>query len=334
MTVTAHAAQILDATRLGALLRRLDLWDGILTFTYHRIGDPEGTLFDRGLWSASSEDFDAQMRVLASEADVISVHELSRVRQLGRGRHVLVTFDDGYRDNAEIAFPILRRHGLTATFFLATSFLDTPRASWWDEIAWMVHSTAVDQIELPGWLPEPLTIGDEDREPAVRLLVRASQALPSERRDGLLDALGEALGVGRCPRELARSTWMTWDMARDMRDGGMTIGGHSASHPVLSRESRTRQRGEILGCADRLRAELSMPMLAFSYPIGSRDSFDADTRACLAEAGVRHAFSSYGGLSTFADWDPYDIRRATLALGARGRGVRAALTHPRTFARW
>jgi peptidoglycan/xylan/chitin deacetylase (PgdA/CDA1 family) len=334
MTTATRAARVLDATWLGALLRRLDLWDGVLTFAYHRIGDGTRALFDRGLWSASAEDFDAQMHVLASEADVISVHDLRRVKRLGRGRHVLVTFDDGYRDHYDTAFPILRRHGLGATFFLATSFLDRPRVAWWDEIGWMVHVTTARELRLPDWLPQALPIGGSDREAAVRLLVRASQAMSSDRRHRFLAALGDALRVGRCQAELACETWLTWDMAREMQRAGMSFGGHTASHPVLARESPARQRGEIAGCGDRLARELSIPLRYFSYPIGLRDAFDADTRACLRDAGVLVALSSYGGMSSFDDWDAYDVRRTTLAPGAGAQAVRATISHPGLFARW
>jgi peptidoglycan/xylan/chitin deacetylase (PgdA/CDA1 family) len=75
----------------------------------------------------------------------------------------------------------------------------------------------------------------------------------------------------------------------------MTIGGHTVDHPVLSRLTVERQRHEIETCAARIRAETGRPMEYFAYPVGARWAFDAETHACLEAAGVRRAFSYYGG---------------------------------------
>ncbi len=73
---------------------------------------------------------------------------LPRVLAAKRGRYGMITFDDGYRDNHATALPILKREGVTATFFVATGFIDAPRLPWWDEIAWMVRTSRQDGLEL------------------------------------------------------------------------------------------------------------------------------------------------------------------------------------------
>ncbi|MGB2710613.1 MAG: polysaccharide deacetylase family protein, partial [Conexibacter sp.] len=136
---TDRAAAALDARWLRALLARLPLWRGVLVLNYHRVGDGSATPWDHTLWSATAEGFDAQLTFLARHAEVVGPDDLPALAAGRRGRRVLLTFDDGYRDNHEIAYPLLRRHGLQATFFLATGFLDRPHVAWWDEIAWMVR---------------------------------------------------------------------------------------------------------------------------------------------------------------------------------------------------
>ena len=89
----------------------------------------------------------------------------------------------------------------------------------------------------------------------------------------------------------------------------MTVGGHTVSHPILANLDAEAQRAEIMGCRARLHAELGIPMRWFSYPNGDRGSFDARTRALLAEAGVERAFSFDGGfVRRGAPWDA--LRRA------------------------
>src|ERR1700712_5414321 len=120
----AMAAAALERSGLGALLRLAPAWRGLVVLNYHRIGSPGDSPLDRDLWNASIEDFDAQIGFLARNFDVIGPED---VTARPAGRQVLVTFDDGYRDNHTAALPVLRAHGATATFFLTTGFLDASR---------------------------------------------------------------------------------------------------------------------------------------------------------------------------------------------------------------
>lgn len=324
MSTTTLASAVLDRTGLGTLVRRLDSWPGVLVFSYHRVGDAGTSPFARDGF-IDPVRFEAQLRVLAKEADVVEPQDVVEAAETGRtrrrGRRVLLTFDDGYRDAYEIAYPLLRAHGLPATFFIATGFLDEPHVAWWDEIAWMVRGDTLED--------------DAAATSEIRRLVQRHHTLPGPQARALLDAIAAQTGRGRCPAGAAARTWLTWDMVREMRAGGMTIGGHTVTHPILARESPERQRAEIHGCAAALRRELGEAMDWFSYPVGQRESFDARTQELVREAGVRLAFSDYGGMAEFASWNPHDVRRANPATTTDdGRWMRAALTFPRLVARW
>ena len=312
----------------GAVVR----WRGILGLNYHRIGDGRRTIFDRGLFSATAEDFDAHIRWLKSNFDIIAPRDVDTALRDKRGRHVIVTFDDGYADNHEHAFPILKSHGVNATFFIATGFIDEPRLPWWDEIAWMVRTSKESGIEMPGFLDARVTFDEPEREQAVRALLRAYKKLPDSRTAELLDAAGRATGTGRPSADVIdpRAMWMTWDMIREMQAGGMTIGGHTAHHPVLARLSRDEQAKEIAICERRLKEELGIPMTTFSYPVGTPDAFNAESRACLRERGVRTAFSYYGGMRRHREWDDYDIRRIAIEQDTTFDEFRAMVMFPWT----
>src|SRR5215467_11233170 len=116
MSKREQAAHILHASGLGWLLRRLKTWNGVLVINYHRVGKGSNSLFDRGLWSATPEDFDAQVRFLKEHYEIIGADDLDKVARTRYGRYVQITFDDGYRDNYEYAYPILKSHGVSATF--------------------------------------------------------------------------------------------------------------------------------------------------------------------------------------------------------------------------
>jgi peptidoglycan/xylan/chitin deacetylase (PgdA/CDA1 family) len=314
------AATALARPGIRSVVRRLPRWRGVLTLNYHRVGDAVGQPWDRTLWSTDAAGFDAQLALLAREADVIAPADVADALRSGRpGRRVMITFDDGYRDNYEVAFPLLRRHGLPATFFLTTGFLDCPHVAWWDELAWMVRRGG----------------GEADGHDAeIRALCEHYKALPSERAEALLDEVAARTGAGRCAPAHAEELWMTWEMARALRDGGMTIGGHTVTHPLLARVPVARQREEIAGCAARLADELGEQMRWFAYPVGSRDAFTEQTQALLHEQGVVFAFSFYGGVGRFDAWDPLDVPRVHVGPHTTPALLAAALALPQRFARW
>ncbi len=222
-----------------------------------------------------------------------------RSRKVGSRKESLL------RDNYELAFPLLRKYGLSATFFLASGFLDGRRVSWWDEIAWMAHragSEARHVAAVPGGvtpptgsslLPTGISFTASSRDATVAELVDRYKALPDGDGERFLEEFAEVSGSGRCGASNAEGLWMSWEMAREMRDAGMSIGGHTVSHPVLARLSVERQREEIAGCAQRLSEELGVAMRWFAYPVGSRGTFTPLTRMILRDCGVELAFSFY-----------------------------------------
>lgn len=90
---------------------------------YHRVGGCD-------VWTKPTEDFRSELAYLKSRYQCISFQELCE--RIGadkpmRRRSVVITFDDGYRDNFTQAVPVLKDAGMTATFFVATGFIETKR---------------------------------------------------------------------------------------------------------------------------------------------------------------------------------------------------------------
>lgn len=327
-----RAAALLGRAHLRPLLVACFPPRGILGLNYHRIGDGSHSNLDRGLWSASEESFDQQLAFLKKNCDVISPADIDTARKDRRGLHVLITFDDGYLDNYQIAFAALRRHGLPATFFIATGFIDDPRLPWWDEIAGLVRSSQREVIDLGNWLPRPLAIAGEHREQSIHRLLDTYKSLPAVDAEKFLDNL-RAVAVDPV-RGSSDHLWMNWDMVREMAANGMTIGGHTIDHVILSSVDKQRQWEEISGCAARIEQEIGKPMEYFAYPVGGRHTFNDDSKDCLRRAGVRYAFSYYGGFTRAdAEVDPYDMPRVPIEPYVDRDWFRAIVQLPRLFCR-
>ncbi len=331
-------ARALDKSGCNRLLQLAGSWNGLLVLNYHRIGDPAGSAFDWDLWSASAEDFAQQVKYLTRNFDVIGAGDLEDVLrnthdQMDQAsRKVMITFDDGYRDNFELAYPILREHSTTATFFLATGFLDIPKVAWWDEIAWMVRSSNRSRIDANIWTIQPVDFDDPDRTVAVQSLLGTFKRLDGHETGAYLDFLAAATGSGRCPNELADDMWMTWDMVREMRQGGMCFGGHTVNHPVLSSLSAEEQDLEICECRLRIERELGESIDTFSYPVGGPEAFNDATRRSLSNHGFRWAFSYYGGYSRPGQFDCFDIPRVAVETDTSTSAFRSVTSLPQLFA--
>lgn len=325
-------ARFLNATGVRSLLAACLPARGILGLNYHRIGDGSQSNLDRGLWSADQDAFDRQLRYLKQHAEVISPDDIDDARKDRRNLHVLITFDDGYLDNYDLAYAALRRNGLPATFFIATGFIDRPRLPWWDEIASLVRGTHRGTLDLGEWLTRPLVVDDATREDAIRTLLAKYKSLPDARASLFLATLRTIAG-GRA-RGGREDLWMTWDMVRDMAANGMTIGGHTINHAILSGLDEEEQWLEISGCAARIEHELGQRMRYFAYPVGGRGTFNAASQRCLTRLGVRYAFSYYGGYSDGGSaLDRYDVPRTPIEPYIDDDWFRAIVQLPRIFCR-
>jgi peptidoglycan/xylan/chitin deacetylase (PgdA/CDA1 family) len=176
-------------------------------------------------------------------------------------------------------------------------------------------------------LPDPL-----NPRHTMQRLRAVYKALPGDETEEYLDALGTSLGNRRCPRAHANELWMTWDMLRAMRRGGMTIGAHTVNHPILANLRPERQRQEIAHCRHRLVEELGEPIEAFSYPEGRQTSFDGSTRTALLEHGYRWAFVSDGGYCRPRFQNTYGVHRVPIEIDTEAPLFDATLVLPQLFA--
>jgi peptidoglycan/xylan/chitin deacetylase (PgdA/CDA1 family) len=328
--IRSLTAKLLNRSGLRSTLEYVSRWSGLVALNYHRIGDGSDSSLDRALWSADADSFARQVRFLKSHLDLITPDDLPAVLGKRRGRFGMITFDDGYRDNFEAAYPVLQAEGVKATFFIASGFMGTQQVPWWDEIAWMVRRSPLDSVQMPEWLEAPVVYDAPDRVAAIGALLRAFKKIPYESTGLFLEALSEATRSGRCA---GADLWMTWDMVRSLRAAGMAIGGHTVTHPVLSMADPARQKSEIIGSIERIAQELREPVTCFSYPVGGRKAFNEVTVDILRAAGIRYAFTYYGGFRRFDDWVDYDVRRIAIEPEVHEDWFRCLVTIPGVFAR-
>ncbi len=323
----------MDLCRVGSLLRHLDARKLILALCYHRIGAPEENIADQEVVSATQDAFERQVRWLKRHCEIIGPGDLEAALAQKNGRFALLTFDDGYRDNYQLAYPVLRQLSAGATFFVATGYVDNPRLSWWDQIAWLVREATAKRLQACEFWAGGIALRGGNVPKTTQHLLQLYKALPGEKTEAFINELSNQCRAAVVPPSMARDLWMTWPMLREMKAGGMWIGGHTDTHPVMARLNEQEQRVQIQRCATRLREELDQPMEWFSYPCGLRNTFDQHTRQCLSDAGVRWAFSYYGGYCRNGSVDPLDVPRVSVEMETDLTMLRAMCALPRVFCR-
>jgi peptidoglycan/xylan/chitin deacetylase (PgdA/CDA1 family) len=250
--------------------------------------------------------FDAQMRALGGMFNVLPMDEAIARLTEGRlpPRAACITFDDGYRDNLQIAAPILARHGMTATFFVASGFLDGGRM-FNDTVRESVRRLPTGEHDL-SWLNLGRRQVDDSASRMSLFMdaVAAIKYLDPDARDAAGDRLA-ALADAPLPDDLM----MTSDEVRALQRSGMEVGGHTLTHPILSRIGDDEARRQIDGNRAVLASLLERPPRFFAYPNGvpQRD-YAARHVAMARDAGYQAAVSTARGTCTH-DSDLFQLPR-------------------------
>jgi peptidoglycan/xylan/chitin deacetylase (PgdA/CDA1 family) len=228
--------------------------------------------------------------------------------------------------------PILLRHGVRATFFVATDFIERRRPFWWDRVARIVKTTCCDRIVLDDPLPLDLSLrGARARAAAIRRILRVIKDTHALDLDRFVERLARAAGVetaGAEDRRLADETVMTWEHVTALRRAGMSVQSHTRTHRVLQTLSPGDLRDELCGSRETLERILDAPVCAVAYPVGKSVVAWDPVRRAVADAGYELGFSNATGVTRRSAFDPYDIRRISMDAHLSGAFFRAMLALP------
>jgi peptidoglycan/xylan/chitin deacetylase (PgdA/CDA1 family) len=312
--------------RLSSPLGKAVFQRSLTVVCYHRVVDHvEPGMFPE-VASASPTMFEQHLDMMGDDHNFVTIDDVVAWVERGAAlpsRALLLTFDDGYGDNYDTAFPILKKRGLPAAFFIATGHIDTGEPLWWDMATTLISGATGTAVDLPLLGSVALPRPDERTLLATRW-VAAAKALPNNVRLEALDSLAESV-----PHTASRgsSEAISWDQAREMSDAGMAFGGHTRSHPILSRMSPADARSDMADGLDRIREELGRAVVAFAYPNGGRDDFNPVHKQTLADLGVVVAFSLLSGPALLSEItaDPFDVRRIYVGWGDDSERLRLKL---------
>lgn len=275
--------------------------------------------------------FDQMMSWVKQWFNVMPLDHAVDALKTGRlpARAAAITFDDGYADNRTIALPILQKHGLPATFFIATGFLNGGRM-WNDTVIESVRAATALSLNLQslGLGNHPNTTAG-DKRAAIETIIGQIKYLPLAQRVDTAEEIATVLGCTP-PSDLM----MTSAQVCEMRAQGMQIGAHTVSHPILTRLDRTAAEFEIATGKQQLETLLGEPVRLFAYPNGKPGQDYLPEHAKLAsDLGFLAAVSTgWGAADSNSDlfqlprFTPWDKRR--IHFGTRLLRNYYTATHP------
>jgi peptidoglycan/xylan/chitin deacetylase (PgdA/CDA1 family) len=335
----ARLFDTIGATRLilGVRRRAPSPWLPILTF--HRISERGAPcMLDDCVVNATRDEFDRQMATVQRYFEPVGIDDLVRYAEGGTlpRNAILITFDDGYRDNYELALPVLQRRGMKAVFFVATSYISERRLFWWDRVNYLVKSSKRSSLELA--YPVPLRLDTSDaqaRRAAITSLLRVVKSARSLDLPKLLDELQRATGSDwstDLERQLADEHLMSWHQVRALRAAGMEVQSHTRTHRVLQTLEDAQILDELRGSREDLERELGEPISAISYPVGYGIADRAFIREALTQAGYKIAFKNAGGVQWVTDkLDRFQVDRISVCSQCPEALFRAMLAVPPLF---
>ncbi len=303
-----------DATACG-----VTLWlgttrhhPGFTILAYHRVWEHPDPYYPVP-YGVSLKVFQAQLELVKRFCTVLSLDEMLARLDAGQPlprRCVAITFDDGYRDVAALAWPLLKHYGLPMTLYAAVDALERGWL-WPDLLRHAIRTTRAARVELES-LKNGSSIFDLSTEAGRLLTVKHLDArlktLPDELKWRVLEELSRKL-LRMSPEAVRlRRLMLSWRELKTLAAEGVAIGSHTLTHPILTQASDAAIARELTQSRHRLEEALDGVVAHFAYPNGQAADVSPRLAQRVAAAGYRSAVTMISGINAPSD-DRYLLKR-------------------------
>jgi peptidoglycan/xylan/chitin deacetylase (PgdA/CDA1 family) len=270
---------------------------GMAIVMYHSVQDDPREQFDMlGGIIHSTQVFRGQMEVIARHFQPATLEDVLRFLSGDRDpppRSVLITFDDGYVDNYEVAKPVLDEFGIPAVFYVVVDCVDQQKLPWPAQLRQMFLTAKTRFWRDSGGKSWALDTREERLQAYAKAAEECAKVSGVTQR-GFLEVLaGELAAAAVTPHQ----PMMSWEQIRSLDRSGHTIGSHTMSHPNMAQVCAKDAEMEFAESKRRLEHELRKPMVHFSYPCPAARPYWADhTRTLSQKTGYRSAVTTAGGM--------------------------------------
>jgi peptidoglycan/xylan/chitin deacetylase (PgdA/CDA1 family) len=278
-----------------------------LIFMYHRVVEklPDG-LHDPALF-VTADTLEMHIQEIARQFEIVPIDDI--ISDTGAGKRLCAfTFDDGWHDNYDCAFAVLKKYRVPATIFIPVNMISSQQTFWFQNL-WELASRVVlhDHGELfidyfrrhaPSW-----------RRTGIRLeqiydLANELKKLPAEKLDAIVLKGYDRLGI----QPSTTDTIMKWEHVREMGRFGITFGSHGLNHNILTQLTHDAKCEEVTKSFDLLQQAGVAMTPFFSYPNGN---WDSEAVSLVKQAGYKGAVTTELGFNARST-NPYLLKRIAL----------------------
>lgn len=273
---------------------------------YHRVLDPavhDPEAVEPGMF-VRRDAFAAHLQLLQRDFHVVPLAELARRLLTGekiRPRTVVITFDDGWLDTYETAYPLLRAAGLPATVFVPTALVGSPTPFWFSRAAALARRFWERRDELAASFPDEgmppaadflmqLLVDDPPRAGYFGRVLSAGKALAEPEREAMLGFLERITGEPlKCSGDL-----VSWEQLRRMSADVFEIGSHTVNHVILTQADDETIKRELALSRQTIAEKIGVAPASFCYPNGD---YDKPIALLVARAGYACALTTRAGFA-------------------------------------
>jgi peptidoglycan/xylan/chitin deacetylase (PgdA/CDA1 family) len=285
---------------LFSIASKIDLWKYFARKTniprilmYHRLTDSD---IIPGITPIKFED---HLKHLCSYYDVVSVDEIiSDVNnnQLNSNK-VALTFDDGYVDFYEKAWPLLKKYNVPASVYITTEFIEKKRWMWPDKVRVMLDKTILERVYIPNVGELQLAKKYFDRN--WHTISDHCLTLTELNRNCFFDELARLLRVSVNDYPTSDFSALTWEQLSLMHKEGLDIGSHTVTHPILTNIPNEQLTNELVESKREIENMLNLEVKGICYPNG----MPSDVSTAVTETADRSGYCY--GLIAYTDSDSY-----------------------------
>lgn len=285
----------LDRSRIGALLAPLTRGKGII-FTLHNVRpEPPQAFEPNRILKVTPSFLEATIKVAQKAGyDIVSLDEAARRLKSPEPTRPFAcfTFDDGYRDNRDFAYPIFKKHNLPFAIYVPTAYADGEGDLWWFVLETAIRKTDRLSVTLDGVARVFDTRTPEAKDRAFSEIYWPLRQKPESELRATVQRIAETVGYD--PSALCRDLIMDWDeLGALAADPLVTIGAHTRNHFAVAKLPEDEARAEIAESVARIERELGRPCRHFSFPYGDASSAGERDFAIAKSLGLETAVTTH-----------------------------------------
>ena len=219
---------------------------------------------------------------------------------------ICVTFDDGYRNNLDVAAPVLQQFKIPATVYIATGFTHGENM-FNDRVIDLIADESLLTLKLSALDTKPIALHNtENRIKAAHYVLAKIKYLPIAERTKLIDVLYQDNNAQEYPTRM-----LSAEQIKQLHEKGVEIGAHTVEHPILKVLEPEDQKQQIRESKETLEQWLDKEVSGFAYPNGKvSEDYDLTTKSIVETLGFDYAVSTNWGKTT-KNSDKYQLNRFT-----------------------